>query len=207
MSDTDSQSPRYAICRCQHCDGHIEFDTAEIDPSDTAADAATGPTVPCPHCGQDTMLFVPQTPVSEPPVAQPSPKPEPKKAKLVKETTYSGGVEERLDMAGSIFLAVGLIGGFIVLAVALNSLNDEKGGQAGIWFVVGVVAIAQGFVMWVLFRAGAEIIRLLKKSNGLKFTGEITQPVAHHIYRCSLCGMFFESPNKKQCSCGAVFES
>lgn len=203
MSDADSESPRYVTCRCQHCDGNIEFDAAQLDATNSATGAVTGPSIPCPHCGLDTVLFVPQVPVSQPP----APKPEPQKAKLVKETTYSGGVEEQLDIAGGIFLALGLIGGVVALVVALNSHNDEKGGQAGFLAVVGFAAIVQGFVMWVLFRAGAEIIRLLKKSNGLKFTGKITQPVTHHSYKCSLCGEANTADSKRCWSCGAEFTS
>jgi len=40
--------PSYVTCRCQQCDGHIEFDINEL--------AAENGIVPCPHCGLETML-------------------------------------------------------------------------------------------------------------------------------------------------------
>jgi hypothetical protein len=43
--------PVYAKCRCQHCDGLTEFDAT-----------GAGQTVPCPHCGLDTILFIPPPP-------------------------------------------------------------------------------------------------------------------------------------------------
>ena len=43
--------PRYVICRCQHCDGHIEFDANEFTEDNSI--------VPCPHCGLETKLFIP----------------------------------------------------------------------------------------------------------------------------------------------------
>ena len=41
-------------CRCRHCNGHLEF---EIEHK--------GETISCPHCGLETVLFVPGT-VSKP---------------------------------------------------------------------------------------------------------------------------------------------
>lgn len=38
-------------CNCQHCDGHIEFDSA-----------GAGQTVECPHCQMETLLYVPPPP-------------------------------------------------------------------------------------------------------------------------------------------------
>lgn len=38
----------FETCRCQYCDGGIEFDASHA-----------GETVSCPHCGIETLLFVP----------------------------------------------------------------------------------------------------------------------------------------------------
>lgn len=43
-------SPNYVVCRCQHCDGHIEFDANEF--------AEENSVVPCPHCQLETTIFV-----------------------------------------------------------------------------------------------------------------------------------------------------
>jgi hypothetical protein len=46
--DTPKNKSKFVTCRCRHCNGHIEFD---------ASDA--GATVACPHCGLETVLFIP----------------------------------------------------------------------------------------------------------------------------------------------------
>jgi TPR repeat protein len=53
MSQLGGQKvPNYVICPCQHCGGNIEFDANELDASEI-------PTVPCPHCELQTIIFVP----------------------------------------------------------------------------------------------------------------------------------------------------
>jgi DNA-directed RNA polymerase subunit RPC12/RpoP len=51
MSDAQPKPPRYVICHCQHCEGHIEFDANELVEKNSI--------VPCPHCGLKTKIFVP----------------------------------------------------------------------------------------------------------------------------------------------------
>ena len=43
--------PHYVTCRCQRCDGHIEFNANEF--------AEENSIVPCPHCGAETKLYLP----------------------------------------------------------------------------------------------------------------------------------------------------
>jgi hypothetical protein len=49
----EQKPPRYVTCCCQHCDGHIEFDAHQLTENNS--------NFPCPHCGLETKLFVPQT--------------------------------------------------------------------------------------------------------------------------------------------------
>jgi hypothetical protein len=44
----DQPGLRLIVCRCRHCDGGIEFEANQA-----------GETVACPHCGLETLLFVP----------------------------------------------------------------------------------------------------------------------------------------------------
>jgi TPR repeat protein len=46
-------APRYVTCPCQYCSGKIEFDANQLD-------SAENTTVPCPHCGLETIIFVPK---------------------------------------------------------------------------------------------------------------------------------------------------
>jgi hypothetical protein len=69
MSQPSNQpAPRFVVCRCQFCDGHIEFDANEL--------AEENSIVPCPHCGLETKIFVPPPPAkivqaAKPPVQTP----------------------------------------------------------------------------------------------------------------------------------------
>ncbi len=58
--------PKFVVCSCNVCSGSLEFDASQA-----------GTTIQCPHCGMDTILFVPAKPVevSEPPTKQPRRKP------------------------------------------------------------------------------------------------------------------------------------
>jgi hypothetical protein len=56
-ADVSEPSPNYVTCCCQHCDTGIEFDAAEL--------AEENSIVPCPHCGLETKLFIPQTATSQ----------------------------------------------------------------------------------------------------------------------------------------------
>ncbi len=60
MNQSDAQpSATYVTCPCQYCSGKIEFDASTFDQGETR-------TVPCPHCGLETIIFVPEQKV--PPV-------------------------------------------------------------------------------------------------------------------------------------------
>jgi len=56
MSIPPNQTPRFVICPCQYCSGHIEFDASSFGKDETRK-------AECPHCKLETFLFVPaQTP-------------------------------------------------------------------------------------------------------------------------------------------------
>ena len=60
MNEPDAQTaPNYVTCPCQHCSGKIEFDANQLD-------SAENTTVPCPHCGLETIIFVPEQKVPPP---------------------------------------------------------------------------------------------------------------------------------------------
>ena len=52
-----SQPDNYITCRCQYCDKGIEFNAAELSEENSI--------IPCPHCGLETKLFIPQTTISQ----------------------------------------------------------------------------------------------------------------------------------------------
>jgi hypothetical protein len=48
------QSAQFVTCFCNSCSGGIEFDRDCIDAQDP-------PRIPCPHCGTETVLYIPDT--------------------------------------------------------------------------------------------------------------------------------------------------
>jgi hypothetical protein len=51
-----------------------------------------------------------------------------------------------------------------------------------------VILIVQGQVVWISLKAGAEIIRLRKKQNGILYEGEISTGQATMLI-CKFCGV------------------
>ena len=188
----------FVTCRCQYCNKGIEFNAEQLEVSGSAGDKITGQTTTCPHCGMDTLLFIPREKTPEP-IAE---KPPEKIVKLVKQTFQSGGMEDTLDEIGGIVLVCGIVGGIIAIFAAIIAFSNSQVAIGVDLLCVGLVTICVASVNRILFRAGAELIRLLKKLNGLKYAGSITQPVEFNVYKCSSCS----SPlglDQKQCfGCG-----
>jgi len=76
--------PRFVVCRCQHCDGKIEFDANLLVEANSR--------VPCPHCGLETKIFVPnpQTAIQTAPSPAPRPVSRPVSAYVTISVSSSG---------------------------------------------------------------------------------------------------------------------
>jgi DNA-directed RNA polymerase subunit RPC12/RpoP len=199
----DSPKRTLAVCTCNTCSAHLEFDPGNA-----------GTTIQCPHCGIETVLFIPQVAVER------------TTADIVERTTWeeadvqgrleltreesdgSDDVTRGLEDAGTAFLFFGILGGVIVLIVAASNLSEGKGTDAAVLFVFGITALVTGFVLRLLFRAGAQIIRLLQEANrSNRFTGKITQLSVRRSYVCSRCNAA-ALPDQTRCvSCGAEFKA
>ena len=148
-------------CSCQHCSGHILVNDEHI-----------GRTILCPHCQRETRLLFPTTPSAPVPAAGVQPKPwattkpplHPAADWQEQNLLKSRPVEDRLELIGKTFLIFGIIGGVICGFTFIANFDnyDNSGKLLGI-FIAGLAFIGQGFVLWMLFRALAEIIRLLRK--------------------------------------------
>jgi len=148
----------------------------------------------------ETLLFVPK--VSEK-VVEKIPE---KTAKRVKQIAYSGGMEDTLESVGGIFLFLGIAGGILAIIAAIVAFNDNETGAGVNLLCIGFASIFVSAVNRILFIAGAEAIRLLKKLSGLKFSGNITQPTTSNIYKCSACGTSVSEFSEQCYSCGAKFK-
>jgi hypothetical protein len=195
-----SEEKNFVACPCQHCNGKIEFDANRFQ---------TGTMATCPHCEMETTLFIP--PISKPGEKQTEKIPE-KTAKIVKQTTYSGGMEDTLEDVGDIFLFLGILGGIGAIIGAVFAFNNDQAGIGADLLCVGAGLIFASAINRILFKAGAEIVRLFKKLNGLKFSGKITQPngseddIAPSSEKCSACGNIANKSSEKCTYCGARFE-
>ncbi len=86
------------------------------------------------------------------------------------QESKTGSVESRMDQMGMAFLMLGFLGSAFGV---WNSLSEPE-WMSGIWHTIAFASLFNGFVTWLLFSAGATVIRLLKKLNDLPFNGEIS---------------------------------
>ena len=103
-----------------------------------------------------------------------------------------GGVENKLAGWGVFFMVIGVIG----LLVGIFMLLSEQ----PIGLVIGFGLFLQGMLIRVLFDGGAEVIRLLKSSNGLPYNGSISGVM--YVYKCSNCGTQAWADDKICRKCG-----
>jgi DNA-directed RNA polymerase subunit RPC12/RpoP len=158
-----------------------------------------GETVQCPHCGVDTVLFVPVV----------------KKAKVVAHQTqtavsYEGGMEHSIGDVGGVSLALGIFGGVGSVLGALVLFDDNQHAWGIACLIAAAVCVLQGVAINILFKAGGDVIRLLKKLNGLKYGGEISKATERlsfaTSYACSDCGAPINTASQGKCGkCGAGF--
>jgi len=123
-------------------------------------------------------------------------------AKKVSKGRLAGGLEMILDMVGIGFGAIGVIGGvvfFVLAAIAPWVLAPSLIGA-------GIAVIINGVAIGLVFRAGAEIIRLLKKLCSLPFNGTISAPREVTDFRCSQCNALVSRYDSGCMNCNANFE-
>lgn len=91
---------------------------------------------------------------------------------------YLGGLEGKLDGVAWTLLWLGLL-----LALVVLFINP-------IGFVASVGIVINAILIWVVLRALAEIIRLLKHQAGLPYGGRVTSPNERvdGNWECTACG-------------------
>lgn len=106
------------VCSCSLCSGGIEFEPASV-----------GATVQCPHCGADTVLFIPNTTVLEqkqeietPPPPPPQPATRPKFIVTTSDTVSAHNIESYLG---------------VVRGIVVRSPNIVQGMFGGLKQIVG----------------------------------------------------------------------
>jgi hypothetical protein len=124
--------PNFVVSRCQQCDGGIEFDARQA-----------GDSIPCPHCGQETVLFVPSADRVPPVIASTT------EQQPIWFGNEASAVEIRLT-SGSIlkFKAVRLYD-----AAELNDLSAQKAYAAELLDGSKSPYAPFGDIAWVVFAA------------------------------------------------------
>ena len=113
--------------------------------------------------------------------------------------TASGGLETTVDFWATVLLLLGIISSFFIVLIGMIV------GARPFWFVLLLATFVaiNCAVVWVVLRSVAEIIRLLKKISGLKYSGEISgAESSHQFYACSNCGQMLHSETTCD-TCGA----
>ncbi len=102
--------------------------------------------------------------------------------------TRTGGIESKLEGVATLYLVLSI---FVLIGCIFISQGDpaKSLGISSLWIGLGVGALLQGIVFWILFEAGAEVIRLLKKIAGLPYAGRISETDGDaEAFSCSDCG-------------------
>lgn len=130
------------------------------------------------------------------------------KATLNKKVTrWKGGVEAEVSLLGIIILSICCIAALFLIISCFDHAS-RYGFDSVAVNKIGLVLVVlfQGFFIYILLKGGAEIIRLLKKLNGLEFAGTISTPTPVMESVCSNCGnqLTYQVPSCWKCK--AIFE-
>ncbi len=107
-------------CSCKHCNGHVEFDPEEFTAEREVAGMSLGQTIDCPHCGQQTTLYMPKKAGNQF-VPPPLPHPETKAAAVAQVMTTKVPHAVTAGQVNAI-LAV-LIAGLLVFPIARSAFT------------------------------------------------------------------------------------
>lgn len=98
--------------------------------------------------------------------------------------------------------------GIVGLAVSLLAAATSRTSNSGLYVAGGMIGLLQGIVAFYLFNGFAELLRILKRQNGIPYGGQILLPTPVYDMVCSECGSNAASSLNRGCpDCGAKFES
>jgi hypothetical protein len=138
-------------CECVHCQGGIAIDEKQFIASFENKTKIWGQEITCPHCQRTTRLY--KTNTNHPDAS--------------KKTDYPDTIERKLEIIGKCFFVGGIIVGILaaigILVAATSDHSSDEQVPIPELIAVAIVSIAQGIIIQTLFRAAAEVIRLLRK--------------------------------------------
>lgn len=118
----------------------------------------------------------------------------------------TGGIESKLDSVAGFYIFVSVIA--LVACIVLSQSDAyARSGLSVFLIIIGILALLQGIIAWILFRAGGEVIRLLKKLNGLPYAGFISETEgSEEGFECSECHSPVSADAKVCPKCGAELD-
>src|SRR5579859_3471534 len=157
----DVPSSELITCRCNVCDGHIQFEREH-----------SGSTVTCPHCGMETQLYASHAPVAAllpPLVPQAPPRVAPGVSADDYVFLYEGGIivtKTRFMAQGQTFSLANItsvsphkipashvgalclgIGALLVAGLGIGVINDQHNK----WFGVIAIIVAVFMAIWAIW--------------------------------------------------------
>lgn len=145
-------SASFAKCRCQYCNGNIEFERDRLQQSGDAG----GQTIQCPHCGMETLIYVPPEHTADyvkalenPFKSFPSPGGE-------DQGEGERGTRAQLRQVRRAWIIVGIlmvVVGTLVFFMARSPLVAQyAGGAAGLVLTLAIgVLILLWAILWIIF--------------------------------------------------------
>ena len=122
-----------------------------------------------------------------------------------KQIGYAGGQEGALSSVGTTCRWMGFLVAMVSVIAAMGS-SGSSGVVAGLCVVNGIIGLGLCLTIDAVCHGFADVIRILKKQNGLQYSGEILSPRPTYRMVCSECGsQDFSTTNPCRClKCGVV---
>jgi hypothetical protein len=118
---------------------------------------------------------------------------------MANDNNQSNSIESQLDGIGLFIIFISIISAIGLIYLSQDETIKQSGSSV-IYIAIGIAIFLQGIIWRIIARAGAEIIRLLKKLNDISYTGFITGEDEEIV--CSECGAVVMEDAKFCPECG-----
>jgi hypothetical protein len=144
-------------CQCLFCGGTIEFEAADFVESGRRGNRVLGQSVPCQHCGKNTIVSIENKPAPATPRRPPA-----------SETIKAAAEIQSAKKSGAVLLDIGaavlLIVGCGMVFDGLNASATEQHPEAGaIRQITATVEAGLGVVVISLSLILAALVRIIRK--------------------------------------------
>lgn len=119
-------------------------------------------------------------------------------------------IESKLDSLAGVWLLLSIVI-FVYCIIYSQTETIQSAGEPVSIIIAGFLILLIGVMYWIIFQAGAEVIRLLKKLNRIPYSGTISgiqiDSEENEIdYECTDCHAKVSRDSDFCPKCGAKFE-